>query len=123
MRRALLVLAVLSAAVCTPARAQFWPNHEWWTAPPGCGVLECHPTSHLLGGGAVNLLARGPWITKSWRNTPLKRIAWCGVFQGSWEAFQVLEIKDYPVRTGLWDLEAALVGCAVTEGLLALVQR
>lgn len=121
MRAASWALLALLFAAPASASAQFWPDHDWWHSSPN--LLENHPTAHLLGGGAVNVLARGPWITKTWRDTPLKRLAWCGVFQSAWEGFQVLEIKDYPAKVGAWDLGAALVGCAATEGVVALGRK
>jgi hypothetical protein len=120
----LVILAVLSLGITGIGKAQriqLWPDNSWWHY--SSNVLENHPTAHLLGGGLVNLLVRGPWITKSWRNTIPKRLLWCGVFQGAWESFQILEIKGYPFKYGAWDWEAAMVGCTATEGLLKLVGK
>lgn len=109
------------SSIGSTQRIQLWPDSSWWNYSHN--ILESHPTAHLLGGGAVNLLARGPWIAKSWRNTVPKRLAWCGVFQGAWEYFQVQEIKGYPVRYAVWDWEFAMAGCVATEGILKLVGK
>ena len=120
----LVILVGLLLGIVVFSQAQqisLWPDSAWWHSSKN--VLENHPTAHLLGGGAVNLIARGPWVAKSWRNTVWKRLAWCGVLQGAWESFQVLEIKNYPVKSGVWDLEAGMVGCLATEGLLKLIGK
>jgi hypothetical protein len=109
------------AEIGSTQKIELWPDNSWWHSSPN--ILENHPTAHFLGGGAVDLLARGPWITKSWRNTIPKRLAWCGVFQGAWESFQILEIKSYPFKYGAWDWEAAMVGCVATEGILKLIRK
>jgi len=120
----LFVLVGISSGIVENIAAQrinLWPDSGWWNSSNN--VLENHPTAHLFGGGAVNLLVRGPWIAKGWRNTVPKRLAWCGVFQGAWESFQVLEIKEYSVKYGVWDWEASMVGCLATEGLIKLIGK
>lgn len=119
--KSLLVIIGLLFCFNIQLSSQFWPNNSWWHS--SSNVLENHPTAHFLGGGLVNILVRGPYITKTWRDTPLKRMAWCGAFQGAWEGFQVLEVKQYPLKYGVWDFEAALVGCVTTEGLIAIGKK
>ncbi len=114
-----LLLGIVS--IGSSQRIRLWPDSSWWHY--SSNIFENHATAHFLGGGAVNLLARGPWIAKSWRNTIPKRLVWCGVLQAAWESFQVLEIKGYPLRSGLWDWEAGMVGCLTTEGLLKLLGK
>jgi hypothetical protein len=117
-----LFLYVIALLVCScRATAQFWPPHDWWHASPS--VIENPPTAHLFGGIGWNAFARGPWIARSFRNTAWKRLAVCGVGGGAWELYQVKEINAYPWKRAAWDWEATMVGCAATEGLLALIHR
>jgi len=115
----LLLLALL--VVASSASAQVLPPSAWWHESPN--VFENAPTSHLFGGMAWNAFVRGPWIAKPFRNAAWKRVGVCAVGGAAWEAFQVLETKNYPARHGLWDFEASVTGCVVSEAVLALIHR
>lgn len=123
MRRLRLVYLVLAlgAGVTMPAAGQFWPDSAWWHY--SSNVFASHPGAHVLGGMALDLAVRGPWIAKPFRDRWWKRLAWVALFQTAWETFQVREIHGYPGRFARWDVEAALVGGGVAEVVIHHVLR
>jgi hypothetical protein len=115
MTRASLALLVLLVPA-TGAGQSVFPGRSYWTH--GSLFLENQPTAHLAGGMAGDLLVRGPWITKSWRNRPWKRVAWTGVFGFGWQFFLSREDPAHSWRDGAWDIGFNMVGAGLVELLV-----
>src|ERR1043166_8994110 len=71
------IVAILLAVMATPAPAQYLdPDH----------CLPCRDKrEHFAAGAGLDLLARGPWVARSFRDKPWKRLALTGVVATSWE--------------------------------------
>lgn len=108
------------ALIAAPLHAQ-WPDHGWWTQGR---FIDIHPVAHSLGGGAMDIIARGPWIAKSWRDAAWKRLAWAGVIDVGWEYAQIHEFHGgYPTKYAIGDILATLAGAAATDAVLSWVKQ
>ncbi len=109
-----LCLLLLLSGASRPLAAQLldttWTRH--------------HAVEHLAGGVAVDLLARGPWIARSFRDTAPKRLAWVLVVEGTYEAVQVWQWHGrYPVRYALLDTGAAVTAASLLELLASQLHQ
>jgi len=48
---------------------------------------------HFAAGAALDVVVRGPYITDSWRDTPIKRIAWVATIGAAYEGLQYFEAR------------------------------
>lgn len=79
----LLVSIVL--AIGPPASAQ-------WLDPDRC-VTCPDKVQHFAGGVGLDLLARGPWVSKPFRDRAWKRVAVTAVVAASWEMLEALDAR------------------------------
>lgn len=118
--RAITVLLALSAVAGSSVRAQLLD-------PDRC--VTCFDTyGHAGAGAAIDALVRGPWITRSWRNTPVKRVAWAAAISSLYEALGTVYIAASPdLELGapgygfsLKDIGAGIVGAVAVELIVGL---
>ena len=88
-------------------------------------MLSGDKAQHFVFGGiGVNVLVRGPWIAKSWRDRPAKRLGWCLGIAVAWEVVQAEQAyRDHTLGgsgngIGLLDIGAAMAGCSLAEVVL-----
>ena len=114
----LVVLAGIWLGIASIGKAQLidqtWVNH--------------HALIHLATGSGVDLFVHGPWITRSWRNTVAKRVAWSCVVGFSYELYQRYYEGpgngwSYPMKYVWLDTGATCVGALATEGLITVVKK
>lgn len=114
-------VAALLAAMGAPATAQYLdPDH----------CFTCRDKrEHFAAGVGLDLLARGPWVARSFRDKPWKRVALTGVVATSWEVLEMFQDRrdgkaGHPgYGFGPLDIAATIAGAATTEVLAALVQK
>ena len=112
---AALVLLLLLLPVAAPAQ---------WLDPDRQVFARDKAEHFAFGGVGVNLLVRGPWIARSWRDRPAKRLAWCLTLAVAWEIVQIEQAyRDQMLGRpgngfGLLDVGAAMAGCGVAELVL-----
>lgn len=76
-------LALLAAA--TPGRAQYLD-------PDRC--LTCRDKrEHFAAGAALDILARGPWVARSFRDRAWKRVAITATVAVAWEVVEMGEAR------------------------------
>src|SRR2546421_10504549 len=115
--RSWIVLLVLSAAAPRdPAQ---------WLAPGAC--VTCHDNRlHFAAGVGLDLLARGPWVAKSFHDHAWKRVLVTATVAASWEMLDALEARreGKAGRPGYGfgpvDFAATVAGAAGAEALQAL---
>lgn len=115
------IVAVLLAVMATPAPAQYLdPDH----------CLTCRDKrEHFAAGAGLDLLARGPWVARSFRDKPWKRVALTGVVATSWEVLEMFQDRrdGKAGRPGYGfgplDIAATVAGAATTEVLAGLAHR
>jgi len=109
-----VAIAALLAALAAPAAAQYLdPDH----------CVTCRDKrEHFAAGVGLDLLARGPWVARSFRDKPWKRVALTGVVATSWEVLEMFQARRDGTagRPGYGfsplDIAATVAGAATTEG-------
>ena len=74
---------LLLAAAASPVRAQWLDPDDCWSC--------LDKRLHFVAGAAIDVAVRGPWITKSWRNSALKRIMLTCAVGAAYEGVQMVE--------------------------------
>src|SRR5439155_23062572 len=120
-RKGVGIVAVAFLATGRPASAQ-------WLDPDRC--ITCpDKVQHLVAGVGLDLLARGPWVAKSFRNHAWKRVAITGVVAASWEMLEALDARRQGKAGrpgygfGPLDLAITVAGAAAMEGLQGLGRK
>jgi len=84
---------------------------------------------HFAAGVGLDLLARGPWIAKPFRNHAWKRLAATAVVAASWEMLEALDARREGKAGrpgygfGPLDLVTTVAGAAAVEGLQGLARK
>jgi hypothetical protein len=120
-RRHIWMAAVVFLATGPPVSAQ-------WLDPDRC--ITCpDKLQHLVGGVGLDVLSRGPWVTKSFRDRAWKRIVITAVVATSWEMIEAAEAhrEGKAGRPGYGfgpvDVVATVAGAALVEGVQAVAHR
>lgn len=79
------LLASIFLATGSAASAQ-------WLDPDRC-VTCPDKVQHFAGGVGLDLLARGPWVSKPFRDRAWKRVAVTAVVAASWEMLEALDAR------------------------------
>ena len=112
------LIGALLAALAVPASAQYLD-------PDRC-VTCVDKREHFAGGMALDVLARGPWIARSFRDQAWKRVAITTVVATSWELIEMFQDrKDGKAGRpgygfGPLDVAATVAGSVATEVLTSL---
>ena len=115
------IVAVVFLATGPPASAQ-------WLDPDRC-VTCPDKVQHFAAGVGLDLLARGPWIAKPFRNHAWKRLAATAVVAASWEMLEALDARREGKAGrpgygfGPLDLVTTVAGAAAVEGLQGLARK
>jgi hypothetical protein len=115
------MLAALFLATGPPASAQ-------WLDPDRC-VTCPDKLQHFAAGVGLDLLARGPWVAKSFRNHAWKRVALTAVVAASWEMLEALDARRQGKAGrpgygfGPLDLATTIAGAAAVEGFQGLGRK
>lgn len=79
---------------------------------------------HALAGAVLVLLARGPWLTVTWRNAAWKRLGWVAFVGVSYELTDLFRVVGgQRVGIGLTDIGVAMAAGALVEAVIWLAQR
>jgi hypothetical protein len=84
---------------------------------------------HFAAGAGLDLLARGPWVSPSFRNAAWKRVALTTVVAVSWEVLEAADARrDGDIGRpgygfGLLDIAATVAGAATVEALSGIARR
>lgn len=112
--RAVLAL-ILLLALSRPVSAQLQDNAYFWSH---------HAPGHLAVGGGLDLLVRGPWIARPFRDRPWKRVAWACLVTGLYELTQRVDSHGgYRAFYVAGDTAAGCGGALATELLIAGVRK
>jgi hypothetical protein len=115
------IVAAAFLATGPPAPAQ-------WLDPDRC-VTCPDKVQHVAAGVALDLLARGPWVAKSFRNHAWKRVALTATVAASWEMLEALDARrlgkagQRGYGFGPLDLVTTVAGAAVVEGVQGLARK
>jgi hypothetical protein len=115
------IVAVVFLATGPPASAQ-------WLDPDRC-VTCPDKVQHFAAGLGLDLLARGPWIAKPFRNHAWKRLAATAVVAATWEMLEALDARREGKAGrpgygfGPLDLVTTVAGAAAVEGLQGLARK
>lgn len=126
MRRLLLVLG-LALMTATVARAQTSYGccgfHDWATYGAGGSIFRYHPTADLMGGVAMDLVARGPWFAKGFRDKTWKRLTIVTLGASVWQYQNLKEIKGYRTDYAAFDVLATVGSAALFELVLHRISK
>ena len=112
----MVVLALSLTAARAPAQ---------WLDPDPC-VTCPDKRIHFAAGVGLDLLARGPWVAKSFHDQAWKRVLVTATVAASWEMLDALEARREGKAGrpgygfGPLDFAATVVGAASAEALQAL---
>jgi len=115
------IVAVVFLATGPPASAQ-------WLDPDRC-VTCPDKVQHFAAGVGLDLLARGPWVAKPFRNHAWKRLAATAVVAATWEMLEALDARREGKAGrpgygfGPLDLVTTVAGAAAVEGLQGLARK
>jgi len=115
------IVAVAFLATGPPASAQ-------WLDPDRC-VTCPDKVQHFAAGVALDLLARGLWVAKPFRNHAWKRVALTATVAASWEMLEALDARREGKAGrpgygfGPLDLAITIAGAATVEALQTLAQK
>jgi len=120
-RRLAWTLAAIFLAPGPPAAAQ-------WLDPDRC-VTCTDKVQHFAAGVGLDLLARGPWVSKPFRDHAWKRVAITAVVAASWEMLEALDARREGKAGrpgygfGPLDLVTTVAGAAAVEALQGLTRK
>jgi len=120
-RRHAWLLAASFLATSPPAAAQ-------WLDPDRC-VTCTDKVQHFVAGVGLDLLARGPWVSKPFRDHAWKRVAMTAVVAASWEMLEALDARREGKAGrpgygfGPLDFVTTVAGAAAVEGLQELSRK
>jgi hypothetical protein len=112
------VIVMLLAGIAAPVSAQYLDPDRCFTC--------VDKREHFTGGVALDVLARGPWIARSFRDQAWKRVAITTVVATSWELIEMFQDrKDGKAGRpgygfGPLDVAATVAGSVATEVLTSL---
>ena len=115
------IVAIVFLATGPPASAQ-------WLDPDRC-VTCPDKVQHFAAGVGLDLLARGPWVAKPFRNHAWKRLAATAVVAATWEMLEALDARREGKAGrpgygfGPLDLVTTVAGAAAVEGLQGLARK
>ena len=115
------IVAMVFLATGPPASAQ-------WLDPDRC-ITCADKLQHFAAGVGLDLLARGPWVAKPFRNHAWKRVAITAVVAASWEMLEALDARRLGKAGrpgygfGPLDLVVTVAGASATEGLQGLARK
>ena len=115
------IVAMAFLATGPPASAQ-------WLDPDRC-ITCADKLQHFAAGVGLDLLARGPWVAKPFRNHAWKRVAITAVVAASWEMLEALDARRLGKAGrpgygfGPLDLVVTVAGASATEGLQGLARK
>ena len=121
VRRTSWIVAAVFLATGPPASAQ-------WLDPDRC-VTCPDKVQHFAAGVGLDLLARGPWVARSFRDHAWKRVAMTAVVAASWEMLEALDARRQGKAGrpgygfGPLDLVTTVAGAAVVEAVQGLGRR
>lgn len=124
MRRLIVWIILFALAFCpAPARAQAVSYgccgfKDWATYGAGGSIFRYHPTADLMGGVAMDLIARGPWFAKSFRDKTWKRLAIVTLGASAWQYQNLKEIQGYRTDYAAFDILATVGSAALLELVL-----
>lgn len=100
-------LALVLLLVAGPLGAQAGPRYEW-------------PTE-LAGGALADLVARGPWMRESWRQSLARRVAFATALSVTYEICELWNGQHNAMSPS--DVGQRLVGTLMTEGVVWLLRK
>jgi hypothetical protein len=116
----LAAATLLAGSPVAPLAAQSpWDPDVTWDAD------QWH---HAAAGATLDVVMRGPWITRSWRNRVAGRLVLVAVVGASYEVLQLYEARQTGrlgqegYGFGPLDLAADMAGALTVEALLALAR-
>src|SRR5437762_13101990 len=115
---------MLAAATLAPAQRVY----AQWLDPDRC-VTCPDKLRHFAAGVGLDLLARGPWVARPFRDHAWKRVAMTAVVAASWEMLEALDARRQGKAGtpgygfGPLDLVTTVAGAAVVEGIQGLGRR
>jgi hypothetical protein len=125
-RHLVSVYAWIAAVAALPATAS--PATAQYLDPDRC--LTCQDKrEHFAAGAGLDLLARGPWVSPSFRDAAWKRLAITAVVATSWEVLEAADARrDGDIGRsgygfGLLDIAATVAGAATVEALSGIARR
>ena len=121
VRRTTWILATVFLATGPPASAQ-------WLDPDRC--ITCpDKVQHFVAGVGLDLLARGPWVARPYRDHAWKRVAITAVVAASWEMLEALDARRQGKAGqpgygfGPLDLVTTVAGAAAVEAIQGVGRR
>lgn len=117
MRR-LALLCLLLITLATPAAAQRsygCCGFRDWATYGASNPLRYHPTADLMGGIALDLVARGPWFASSFRDRTWKRLTIVTLGAAAWQYQNLKEISGYRTDYAAFDIAATVASAALLE--------
>lgn len=123
-RRWLVILAFLAGVTigcCSPLRAQTsygCCGFKDWATYGASNPLRYHPTADFLGGVGMDLVARGPWFAKSFRDKTWKRLTIVTIGASFWQYQNLKEIQGYRTDYAAYDLLMTVGSAALLEVIL-----
>jgi hypothetical protein len=89
-----------------------------WATYGASNPLRYHPTADFMGGAALDLIARGPWFAKSFRDRTWKRLTIVGLGAMAWQYQNLKEIPGYRWDYAAYDVGMTLLSAALVERIL-----
>ena len=117
-------VSILAGAFVAAAR----PVSAQWLDPDHC-VTCPDKRIHFAAGAGLDLLARGPWLSKGFHDHAWKRVLVTATVAASWEMVDALEARreGKAGRPGYGfgpvDLAATITGAVATEALQGLARK
>lgn len=116
-----LALLLLLPASLEGQRAQWTPTQGFFDHDRRMWAPD--KAEHAGAGAVLDLVARGPWITKSWRDRPWKRVAIVAVIGAAYEITDWRRaVSGGRVGFGALDLAADVVGAVLAEFVVRMLQ-
>jgi hypothetical protein len=115
------IVAAAFLPTAPPASAQ-------WLDPDRC-VTCPDKLQHFAAGASLDVLARGPWVAKGFRDHAWKRVAMTAVVATGWELLEALDARragkagTRGYGFGPLDLVTTVAGAAAVEGVQALARK
>lgn len=96
--------------------------HDWATYGSD-NLLKYHPTADFMGGVALDIIMRGPWIAKSFRKHWYARLGLAAVGAGYWQFQNLKEIHGYRWDYAAYDFSATVLSAALTDAFIVHVLK